>query len=253
MEILVTGASGYIGGKLADKLLEQGHTVYSIISNNKHKNVKYISIDDIYNYDFDIIYHLAAYPDKHNVESVNVIKTIESNILLTTKVMCYARDKNIQMISASSFSQYLDNTPYAISKRVSEELAKSINYDKATFIRFTDTYGEDDTRKKVYNLIKDAIKCNTTIELSSPEHYYINFTHVDDIVKALLYLEENKLYGTYDLIYEETLTTLGIMAKYIDPSGKHYKFKSNDIVPYLVPTNKNRIPGFKLERGNCFA
>lgn len=68
MKILVTGASGFIGNRLATKLVENGHTVFGIFNKNKIQNsaIEIISADltkddfSLPNEKFDAVFHLAA-------------------------------------------------------------------------------------------------------------------------------------------------------------------------------------------------
>lgn len=75
MEIAVTGASGFIGGHLCEKLLKYGHTVYGIDKKEKkieHDNYFHIKDDILLDYcqnhanieqyieEMDVFYHLAS-------------------------------------------------------------------------------------------------------------------------------------------------------------------------------------------------
>lgn len=68
MRILVTGASGFIGYRLASKLVEKGHSVFGLVNKNQIQNSTFeiISGDltkdsfSLPNEKFDIVYHLAA-------------------------------------------------------------------------------------------------------------------------------------------------------------------------------------------------
>ena len=68
MKILVTGAAGFIGSRLAERLISEGNEVYGIIheTSNHIEKLNVITGDltndsfDIPNIDFDVIFHLAA-------------------------------------------------------------------------------------------------------------------------------------------------------------------------------------------------
>lgn len=68
MKILVTGASGFIGSRLASKLVENGHSVIGLVNKNKIQNSSFKTVsadltrDDFILPDekFDAVFHLAA-------------------------------------------------------------------------------------------------------------------------------------------------------------------------------------------------
>ena len=68
MKVLVTGAGGFIGSKLSEKLISDGHDVYGIIheSPSKVDGMQVINADlttedfEIPEVKFDVVFHLAA-------------------------------------------------------------------------------------------------------------------------------------------------------------------------------------------------
>ena len=88
MKVLVTGASGFIGSRLAQRLISEGDEVYGIIHEkpNTVDGVHVITADlsdntfDIPDVNFDVVYHLAAatplVKDKKKQKKINLEGTI---------------------------------------------------------------------------------------------------------------------------------------------------------------------------------
>ena len=88
MKVLVTGASGFIGSRLAGRLISEGDEVYGIIHEkpNTVDGMHVITADlsdstfDIPDVNFDVVYHLAAatalVKDKKKQKKINLEGTI---------------------------------------------------------------------------------------------------------------------------------------------------------------------------------
>ena len=143
MNILLTGAAGFIGSSLADKLLASGHTVTGLdnydgfypreikeqnISNAvNHPNFSFIEGDicdstvweKLDGHKFDQVIHLAA---KAGVRPSmkNPIGYNETNIMGTTYLLEYARNNKVpKVIFASSSSVYgvNKNLPWSVDDK----------------------------------------------------------------------------------------------------------------------------------------
>jgi len=88
MKVLVTGAGGFIGSRLSDKLISDGHDVYGIIheSPSKVQGMQVINADlatenfEIPEVKFDVVFHLAAatplIKDKKKQKKINYDGTL---------------------------------------------------------------------------------------------------------------------------------------------------------------------------------
>ena len=163
MKILITGVAGFIGFKLAEKLLKDSHTIYGvdninnyysvnlkkqrlkILKKNKNFLFKKIHIENkkkLNNFlnkkKIDIIYHLAAQAGVR-YSLVNPESYLKSNIEGFFNILEFARLKKIKkIIYASSSSVYGDQKKfpikenfkknqknlYAITKDFNEKLAQ---------------------------------------------------------------------------------------------------------------------------------
>jgi UDP-glucose 4-epimerase len=213
MRILVTGGVGFIGTNLIKSLLEKNHIVYSLddystgLKSNEIPKCHYFT-GDISNIDtiwenIDIVYHLAAkariQPSFEHPEEY-----IKTNFEGTYAVIKYCVKKNIPLIYAGSSSKHNGKfkNPYTFSKDLGEEIIQLYQEHyglKATITRFYNVYGPYQLLEGGYttligrwiNNIQNGIQC---IIYGDGEQRR-DFTHVNDIVNALVLIMEKQAYG----------------------------------------------------------
>ncbi len=175
MKILITGGSGFIGTRLIDDLLKEGH---SIRIYDKVISVKYPDlciVNDVRNKealidatkDYDIIYNLAAehaddvtpkslYADVNIGGAENVVLAAKANnikhIIFTSSVAIYGlnRGEPDESFSAQPFNEY-GRTKYEAEKIFLKWHDGNENYS-LTIVRPAVIFGENN-RGNVYNLI----------------------------------------------------------------------------------------------------
>lgn len=249
-KIVVTGATGYIGHKLIEKLLQEGSNyIYAVVREDsnirieENDNLEYvfydgteISLVDCIS-DSESIIHLGAlYSTKTDPETT--IDLINSNILFSTQIFNVANtyNKNISIVSASTFSQlsetleYSPATLYAATKKAVEVIAEYYKDLSINFVTLPDTYGPGDWRNKVHNL---AMK-SPYFEFRSPKNQEISLLYIEDVLGHLLSISNVKYKGThfYDIYATGTKLTLEELAPHICKGN--YKFlEINDLV--LLP------------------
>ena len=113
MKILVTGASGFIGKKLATKLAEKEHSVIGLVNKNKIQNssIEIISADltddnfTLPNEKFDIVYHLAA------ISPLEKNKKISKNVNFqgTVNLFNQIKDKTDFLVYVSGLGVFGDS------------------------------------------------------------------------------------------------------------------------------------------------
>ena len=153
MRILVTGAAGFLGSWVCERLIKEGHEVIGVdnllggYKENVPKGVVFIKGDSS-DFEFltkvskgvDVIYHLAAAP--HEGLSVFSPSIVTKNTYYTSVAVYIAavRNKIKRVVFTSSMARYGENKipftedmipnpkdPYGIAKVASEQLFKVMN------------------------------------------------------------------------------------------------------------------------------
>jgi len=214
MRVIVTGGAGFVGTNLCKKLVELGHIVTSIDNYNTGKEsnhiegVKYLDMDirNIYDYSWlqpDIIFHMAAIA-RIQPSFKNPKEYFTTNANGTLHIANYCAKYNVPLIYAGSSSHHSGKfkNPYTFSKDVGEEIIQLYqeHYDlKASIVRFYNVYGPYQLTEGGYttligrwlNNIERGIEC----EIYGDGEQRRDFTHVDDIVDALIRIQKQQAYG----------------------------------------------------------
>jgi nucleoside-diphosphate-sugar epimerase len=208
MKILITGGTGYIGSKLAYFLVNNNHEVFLLSRKNSDlclisdllEKVKLFEIEN----DFsvinkvinevkpDITIHLASlFINNHNTEQL--VDIVGSNILFGTLLLESLVNNDCPLIinTGTSWQHYNneDYNPvnlYAASKQAFEDILKYYIEAKgvrAITLKLFDTFGEDDNRPKIFNLLKKHSQEKTEILMSNGEQE-IDLVHISDVVSA---------------------------------------------------------------------
>ena len=207
MKVLITGASGFIGSRLAARLAQKGNTVYGMSHGNAIKEADVITSHEdlaendfvVPNEKFDVVFHLAAAtPMEKNrklTRKINYDGTVNlfNKINDKTKFLVYVSglgvfgDQGENVIDENTPPQ--PNTEYATVRLEAQKFlaAKCKEYS----IPFTTAYlGE------VYgnggwfvSQIIDRLK-KGSFRMPKAGKYYRCFVHVDDVVGALVTIAE---------------------------------------------------------------
>lgn len=202
MRILMTGATGFIGKKLYERLIKN-HEIYCVgrISSEVEKKELYETVGSFLP---DVLIHLAGlFLSDHSIENIDDI--IDSNIKYAALVFDAACESGCRKVinTASCWQQYdgKDYEPvnlYAASKQAAEDI---LNYYvvargmSAVTLTIFDSYGPNDNRRKIMNILRN-LKDNETIDLTMGEQK-IYLVYIDDIVDA----------------YEHTLKKFDVLSK----------------------------------------
>lgn len=222
MNILITGAAGFIGSHLTRKLIEQGHKVRGIDSldsfysvtlkrNNFKKLSKLGAAMIVLNLsedklspvlkEIEVVFHLAAQPgnDPHTTAD----SYFNNNLLATQRLLDgLARSTTLQsFINVSTSSVYgfyatkdEETVPkpvsiYGVTKLAAEQLVlsrqRSMDFP-ACSLRLYSVYGEKDRPDKLYPKIMKAINNNTVFPLfKGSMNHQRSYTYVSDIIDGM--------------------------------------------------------------------
>lgn len=231
MNILVTGSTGFIGKHLCEELKKK-HSVFFLVrphssqdklganneffvfgDNNILELHKYIQDNNI-----EGIIHLASlYIQRHNAEDIPNL--IQSNLYLGTAVLEAAVNTSVKWFintgtiwqnynSPDGEDKYCPVNLYAATKQAFMDVAKF--YSETSNIRICtlklcDTYGPDDTRRKIYSLLEEYAKSGEVLRMS-PGEQKLDILHVNDVVSGFIKLM-NLLNSKVDLLSEYVLTS----------------------------------------------
>ena len=219
MKILVTGGAGFVGTNLIKRLVTNGHEVvslddYSTGTEKNHVNgchyvegtVEYVNYYFGMDNSFDLVYHLAGL-SRIQPSFENPSETFNVNTIGTQRVLEWARKKDLKVIYAGSSSKHHDpyQSPYAACKYLGEELCKlykrTYNMD-IEICRFYNVYGPHEVIEgdwaAVIGIWRRQVQSGEPITIVGDGEQRRDFTHVYDIVDALLRLNGHDVKPTFD-------------------------------------------------------
>ncbi len=210
MKILVTGATGFIGSHLVQRLLRDKHQVHVLtrrgtdldhlggrqdrIFVHRHLGSTQNMIEIIKDARPDVVVHLASlFIGEH--KSNDLEELINSNVLLSTQIVEAMNLNDVrQMINVGTSWQHYQDADYnpvnlyAATKQAFRSLLSF--YVETCDLRVInlelfDTFGPNDRRDKLFNLLDRLRTTGETISMS-PGYQQINPVHIDDVCDAFV-------------------------------------------------------------------
>ena len=224
--ILITGASGFVGGHLLNNCLKNNFNVYAIFKYSR-KNINFVKkykkkifpifYKNIYqiknkltNYKIDYVIHCAThYIKKHAHNDIENI--IKSNILFSTILLDVVVNIKIKkFINLGTVWQHFNNNKnlafnfYAATKQSFECILNYYKnqYPKIKFynILLTDTFGTNDKRKKLVAILIKNFKKKNKNKITIPKNLSMNLVSINQVTKCLNDLLKNNYKSNYYII-----------------------------------------------------
>ena len=263
MRILITGATGFIGSRLATRSLEMGHEVVAYGQTNtdaEQANLARLeaagvrpvlaSVTDRDRLEaalegVDLIFHLAAaqheanVPDRHfhevNVEGTrHVLEAAEA-----AGVRRYVHGSTIGVYGEAADGVIDEHTPprpaniYGRTKLEAEGVVRE-HADRlpVTIVRISETYGPGDRR--LLKLFR-AIRKRAFFMIGSGENLH-QLIHVDDLIDGMYLAAEQEaaLNDTFNLVGREVLSTREMAETIADAVGTPLRRFRAPLFPFMA-------------------
>lgn len=237
--ILVTGATGFLGKHLLERLKEDDLCTKRFDFTKKQDVFSYISESKP-----DVVYHLGALVDL--TRSFDIArKTVEANIIGTTNLLMALEKHPVKkFIFASTEEVYGEGkipfketdsvhppSPYAVTKVMCEHLALQYMPKTSVVVRIGTMYGpHQPSHRFIYQMIEKALK-NEDIGLTSGIKMR-DYIYVGDVVDALVMAKETKCTSAFEIINIGSghMTSLKYLAeKIIQVSGSSSRLQAGVI------------------------
>ena len=210
--VLVTGATGFIGSRLVEELINKGYDVTSLIRKGKEGNSKSNIIYgdltderiDFKDLKFDCVFHLASHTplekNKKVLEKVNLegtkklfqeIKSITKSIIYISGLGVYGETGEAVIDESQNYNP---NTNFVKIRLDAEKYLKDNSVEHKidfTVVHFGDVYGPDGW---FYEMLVKRLKKNT-FRMPKGGNYYKGFVHVEDAVGSIIAILEKQAFG----------------------------------------------------------
>jgi UDP-glucuronate 4-epimerase len=228
MRLAVTGAAGFIGSHLAERLLADGHDVVGLDAFTdyydpalKHEHARGLDVrrldlaeEPIDFEGFDGVFHLAARPGVRSFGDVFPVY-LRDNVLATQRVLEAAARDGVRVVFASSSSVYgaaeryptpeetptRPLSPYGITKLACEQLVEAYRRAfglDAVVLRYFNAFGPRQRPDMAFTRIALALAQGRPFELYGDGSQTRGWTYVSDIVDATVKAMERGV-GLYNV------------------------------------------------------
>lgn len=209
--ILITGATGFIGGHLSRSLATAGHQVHALVrsaADQLHPAViQHRVADSITEFPAvidavapDVVVHLATmFAAQHEPDRLG--EMVAANVTFGAVVAEGCTRTGAKLVHATSAWQHYqgaDFSPVSLYAATKQGLVDVLAYYtevaglRAAEVCLFDTYGPADPRHKLVWLLLDAARTGRPLQLSSGRQL-IDLTHVDDVVAAFAWAVDNEV------------------------------------------------------------
>lgn len=286
--IVVTGATGFVGSNLVRFLLKKDFKIYVILRTDSDlANLTDIKeVIEIFRYDNEInhlieyfniikpitVLHLASnFIAEH--ESNQIDSLIKSNITFGLHLLEAMKVSGVkQLINTGTSWQHFNNEDfnpvclYAATKQAFESLIEyyvQAEGFKAVTLKLFDTYGETDTRPKLINLLNKFADENIELNMS-PGEQFLDLVYIEDVCEAfyvglkLIDAKDYQGHNSFAVSSDKSFKLKEVIELFELVSGKNIKviwggkpYRKREVM--TVWDKGSRLPGWKpsltLEEG----
>jgi len=233
MNVLVTGATGFVGSHLVKRLREQGNTVIALVHNPRSghwpkeslegsvmvngdiRNLEFLR-ETLARYEIEQVYHTAAiasvktaWKEPYGVYDINVMGTVAlleaCHLQCVGKILIMATDKiyGEGTLIDECHKLDIDNEPYASSKVC--QVAAACSYAKTYGMKIIlpvccNIFGYDPYSNRIIpNTIKSCLRGIPPVVFENDETIR-EYVFIEDVLRAFQELMQNKKHtGFYNL------------------------------------------------------
>jgi nucleoside-diphosphate-sugar epimerase len=278
---LLTGASGFIGARLAQRLLDEGWEVHLVLRPDsasaalpaptprlhvhRHDGSTMGLVDIMRAAAPQAVFHLASlFLAQHQPQDVE--RLVQANLLFSTQLAEAMAQCDVRLLvnTGTSWEHYedADYDPVCLYAATKHAFSALLHYYAACHglrvatLKLFDTYGPGDTRPKVLNLLKRIANEGSQLAMS-PGGQLIDLVYIDDVLDAYVQAWQVLADGTqaepmadYGVSSGAPLPLRDLAALYAQVSGKPLAIDWGGR-PYrprevMVPwTRYQRLPGWQ--------
>jgi UDP-glucuronate 4-epimerase len=260
MRYVVTGAAGFIGSHLAERLQSAGHDFLGIDAFTdyydpalKEENARGLDVrrldlaaDELDFAGFDGVFHLAARPGVRSFGDV-FPQYLRDNVLATQRVFEAAVRDGVRVVFASSSSVYGESeryptpedtparplSPYGITKLMCEHLARAYESSfglDAVVLRYFNAFGPRQRPDMAFTRIAYGLAAGEPFDLYGDGEQSRGWTYVSDVVDATI-LAMQRGAGIYNVGGAHEVSMREAIAQFERVSGRTLEVRQQPAVP----------------------
>jgi dTDP-glucose 4,6-dehydratase len=199
VKVVVTGGRGFLGSHVCAALREAGHEPTPLGRADGDLGEPGTIERLLGEYQPEAVVHLAA--------AMPGDERVPENPRLTALVAAACASRGLPLFHGSTTAVYSDETPYAESKRVSEEAAGD-----ATILRFHHPYGPAQRRGAVATMLRQAVAGEPVVAYAG---WTRSFCYARDTADAVAIVVAHGGRGDWDVGRDDDLRTLEDVARLV--------------------------------------